>query len=745
MRGGLVCQSWISPLSGTRRGSRIGDPSGVAAAQRATRVMPGLAIPLDGIAGTVARLLRALIGAVSVISGDFDECVGAYGLPPPLSRHVPLPYSVCQYVVSAGRVLAVPDMAADPDLRDHPARRAFGVNAFAGVPLRNGGGQPVGALTVVDYVPREWTAADLDTLAELATLIGPIPSSRDEPDLGVLRHDQAGPAGDLPVSAATQADVREGLLTALLDSLQVGVLAVDGDGAPVLFNRMLRRIYGIGEGVPVRQAADIAGHEAGMSEGCCEAVEQDAVRRALGGEHVRGMEAVVEIAGLPRRNLVINSEPVRAPAGRLLGAVSTVLDVTAARRAEQIRDAELQVAGLLNRAHTVQEVAPAVAGLIGSLLRSGYVALWLVDRDQDAMICAACWTAPGITMTDVIPERITRQDSGPGRVWATGEPLYIPNLAHSRDHTEGPARGFAEACVARGLRTVVALPLRDGDEILGVLSCLSRGTDDEAPHVAALIGGIAGQIGAFLTRERAADLARQLDRAREDFALVGHALRTPLQSVTAYTELVCDDPDLPEDARRLLQTVLRNAGTLSRIVTDLMELSALETGEDALQYSHVDLGVLIADAVRAAKPAAASAGTTLEVRLGVGPHLRADGRRLRQLLDHLIDNAVIFSPQGRVRVEARDAERGIELTVTDDGMGIPPEQRDRVFDRFFRADNVMHGDTNGAGLGLSLVQAIARAHAGGVSVAEHSGPGTTIAVRLPHSPPPRGKPSRPNR
>ncbi|MDY7090426.1 MAG: ATP-binding protein [Actinomycetota bacterium] len=712
--------------------SVISDPSRVASALRATRVMPGLALPLDGIAALVARLLHTPIGAVSVISGDFDECVGAYGLPAPLPRHVPLHYSVCQYVVSAGQPLAVPDMGANVGLRDHPARRDVGVNSFAGVPLRDVAGQPVGALTVVDYVPRVWTSEELAVLGEVAALIGPIPSTTNEPDLGVLGDAQPGAAPPASTSAAVQADVRQGFIAALLDSMEVGVLAVDSTGRPVLFNRALRRIYDIDIDAPVTQAADLAERQASDLDQCGSIVDHTAVRRALAGEHVRGVEAAVHVPGRSPRTLLVNSEPIRAPDDRLLGAVSTVLDVTEARRLAQVRDAELRVASVLNQAHTVRQAAPAVVELVGALVQSGYAALWLVDPDQDVLVPAAHWTAPGTTMSDILPGRVTRSDAGPGRVWATGEPLYIPDLARSHDHAAGPARAFADACIERGLRSVVAMPLRNGDEILGVLTCMSASADSEAAHVAALISGIAGQIGAFLTRRRAADLAVQLNQARQDFiTMVGHAVRTPLQSLTSYTELACDEPGLPPEARTLLQAVQRNAEALRRIVSDLLDLTALETSEDGIERTDVDVVTLIGEAVQAARPAADAVGTTLQARLPAHLPLLADGRRVRQLIDQLIDNAITYSPGGHVDIRASRTGNAVELRVADNGIGIPPDQRDRVFDRFFRADNVAHGGTPGAGLGLSLVRAITRAHCGSARIADHRGPGTTVIVRLP--------------
>lgn len=722
----------------------ITDAPRVAAAAWAKRIMPGLAVPLDGIAGLVARLLESPIGSVSVVSADYDDCVGAYGLPAPLTRHVPLSYSVCKYVVGSDHVMAVQDMTADPEYQHHPSAVKFGIRSFAGVPLRDTADRPIGALTVVDYRPREWTTRQLSILVEVATLIGPVPAAPTDSPLGILGGDgntAQHPAG----SGAVHAEVQQSFLAALLDSLQVGVLAVDPRGEPVLLNRALRQIYAIPGDIPVdNAAAAMVYRPLRHPDGRLKSLDETAVRRALTGEQVRDARATLIAPGLPRRELLANSEPIHGPDGRLLGAVSTVLDVTERRREEQFRDAELHIATVLNKAYTIEDAAPQVVARLGSLLRSSYVALWLVDPIADVLRQATHWTAPGLTMSDVMPERIARGDPGPGRVWASGEPLFIPDLAESLEYTDERSHRFAEACIQRGLRTVVALPIRDGDTVLGVMTCLSPDLDGGATHLIGMLTGIAAQIAGFLARRRAADLSAQLAKARDDFiALVGHAVRTPLTSIHAYTELLHDDETQRPETREMLGVILRNAETLRNIVHDLLDLGALETGQHALNITDVDLVTIVDGAIRAARPAATIGGVTLTADLPPRLHLSADAGRLRQLLDNLLSNAIEYGGQGTVRVRGRRHDSIVELAVSDDGTGIPPEQRHRVFDRFFRADNVAHSAAAGTGLGLTLVRAIAEAHGGSAHLAE-DGPGMCVLVRLPATPRPHWRlPQRP--
>lgn len=717
----------------------IADASRVAAAAWANQVMPRLAIPLDGVAGLLARLLGTPTAAVSVVSDVYDDCVGAYGLPPPLTRHVPIEYSVCKYVVSAGRPTAVGNMRIDPELRGHPALLEFGVAAFAGAPLCDTEGRPVGALTVVDFVPREWTVEHMEILVEVAALLGPVPAGPGRRALGMLEDARTATRPHRQPNSTVQAEVQHRFITTLLDSLQVGVLAVDPEGEPVLINRALRQLCGIDESVAVHEAADIAYRRQRRPTGRFKDIEETVLHRALAGQSVRDAKVLLHEPGLPERVLLINGEPIRAADGQLLGAVSTLMDVTQARRAEQFRAAELDVATLLNKAHTLEDVAPAVVGRIGRLLPRSCVALWLVDQWTGMLRPVTAWTAPGVTAGDFLRDHLNGDDlngddAGPGRRWAAGEALHIPELATSPDHTVGSARAFAQECLARGMHTMIVLPIRESDDVVGVLSCLCAAESGEAPHLGGLVSGTAAQIGAFLARRRAADLATQLSRAKDDFiSLVGHAVRTPLTSIGAFAELVYEIPDLPEEARGLLHGVVRNAEALRRIVTDLLDAGALETGENALDLVHLDLATIIDAAVRAARPMAQAGGTDLVLLPTPNLHVYADPHRLRQMLDNLLSNAIKFTPGGRVEVRAHRDRNTIEVCVADNGIGIPPDQRDRVFDRFFRADNVAHGTATGSGLGLTLVRTIVDAHGGSTHLAGQDGPGTTVVVRLPAS------------
>jgi signal transduction histidine kinase/HAMP domain-containing protein len=232
---------------------------------------------------------------------------------------------------------------------------------------------------------------------------------------------------------------------------------------------------------------------------------------------------------------------------------------------------------------------------------------------------------------------------------------------------------------------------------------------------------------------------REAERAKDEFfALVSHELRTPLTAILGYVELMLgEDGHAPEDARRHLEIVERNAQRLMRLVGDLLFAAQVETGTLLFDPGEVDLAQLVRDAVALARPQAEQAGIALEARIGTLEPCVGDRDRLAQVLDNLISNALKFTPAGgriTVGLEAHDGRAG--LTVADTGIGVPPDELPLLFDRFYRASNATARAVPGAGLGLTIVRAIVEGHGGTVRIRSTSERGTTFAVLLPLRPAP---------
>ncbi|MEY2467429.1 MAG: two-component system, OmpR family, sensor histidine kinase SenX3 [Actinomycetota bacterium] len=223
----------------------------------------------------------------------------------------------------------------------------------------------------------------------------------------------------------------------------------------------------------------------------------------------------------------------------------------------------------------------------------------------------------------------------------------------------------------------------------------------------------------------------RLDAVRRDFvANVGHELRTPIGGIVALADTLGaeDDADV---MRRLAQRIAAEADRAGRLIDDLLDLSRIEAGE--LQHEEVPVRHLVTGAMdRVAVSAGDRAGDISVVgELPTGT-LLVDASQVEGALVNLIDNALKYSDPGSpVRISATDDGEWVELVVRDRGIGIPPEDRDRIFERFYRVDRARSRATGGTGLGLAIVRNVARNHGGDVQVESREGEGSAFVVRLP--------------
>ncbi len=227
----------------------------------------------------------------------------------------------------------------------------------------------------------------------------------------------------------------------------------------------------------------------------------------------------------------------------------------------------------------------------------------------------------------------------------------------------------------------------------------------------------------------------ELDRVKASFlAEISHELRTPLTSILSFTELLHDGVgrDDPVEQVEFLDVITRNAQRLLALVDDLVLLDRAETGILPLDLVPFDLASVVQDAVTTFSPKAETKQISLECNLEEGAPLVGDERRIAQLLDVLLSNAVKFTPEGgRVTVSATSSGDHWFISVTDTGIGIPQPERDSLFERFFRASNARAARIPGSGLGLSVARAIARLHGGNISIANAAARGTVVLVALP--------------
>jgi signal transduction histidine kinase len=226
----------------------------------------------------------------------------------------------------------------------------------------------------------------------------------------------------------------------------------------------------------------------------------------------------------------------------------------------------------------------------------------------------------------------------------------------------------------------------------------------------------------FLARAAIAPLVAARERERRFSADAAHELRSPLTAIAAVAQAA--RADATEHSRVSFETIARSALEASAVVADLLTL-ARDPARRALQCEPVDLAAIVTLASRDTQPVA----DARSVRLDVAPAsaiVDGDERRLRELCVNLLDNAIRHAHQA-VRISSRRAGRLCEIVVEDDGDGIPPSERERVFERFYRRVN----DGAGTGLGLPIVRWIAHAHGGAVEVDRSSNGGARFVAAFP--------------
>ena len=228
----------------------------------------------------------------------------------------------------------------------------------------------------------------------------------------------------------------------------------------------------------------------------------------------------------------------------------------------------------------------------------------------------------------------------------------------------------------------------------------------------------------------------RVERAKDEFvSTVSHELRTPLTAIRGSLGLLSGGAAgrLPPETMNMLDVARRNSERLAQLVEDLLDIQKIEAGRMEFRLERVDLRDLFQETLELNQAMADRRGVTLVVS-SEPPRaaVRADPARLQQALTNLLSNAVKHSPPGEtVRVGARRILDGVRVTVTDQGPGIPPEFRERVFDKFFQIDSSTTRALGGTGLGLSITHNIVRRLAGQLDFTSVEGEGTTFYIDLP--------------
>ena len=294
--------------------------------------------------------------------------------------------------------------------------------------------------------------------------------------------------------------------------------------------------------------------------------------------------------------------------------------------------------------------------------------------------------------------------------------LYVFGIgptAHSISQVKGQM--IAGGLIALALTTVVGVYFAQmaGGQIARLQDAARKVADGNfETQIPIATAGELGQL-ARTFNEMQRRLA-ELDSARKQFiANASHELRTPIFSLGGFVELLEEEDPSPEERAEFVQTMRQQIDRLTKLTADLLDLSQLDAGAMVIQPSSVDLGSLAREVAREFGPRADRRGSRLELRTPDQPAVaRADPDRVRQIIRILLDNALTHTPEGtKVTVTTYSANRRAELTVSDEGTGIPQRVQGRVFERFYTADSA-----GGSGLGLAIARELAQRMEGRIAI-----------------------------
>lgn len=299
------------------------------------------------------------------------------------------------------------------------------------------------------------------------------------------------------------------------------------------------------------------------------------------------------------------------------------------------------------------------------------------------------------------------------------------------------ARAFGLVCgdrlMAAELLAMARKVRRDGEIREGEIQTAGHKFGQESTTFAVRVAPL-GAHGQVLVLAEDQTERQRVEAVRRDFvANVSHELKTPVGALSLLAETVHGAADDPEAVRRFSSRMQHEASRLTHLVQDLITLSRIQGGEPIPAPGPVPIDKVVHDAIDRCTTKALAKDITLAIGGTDGLVAWGDEELLITALRNLIDNAVAYSPEHtRVVVSARAARGGsIEVSVSDQGIGIPESAQERIFERFFRVDPARSRATGGTGLGLAIVKHVAVAHGGEVSVWSKEGSGSTFTLRLP--------------
>ena len=455
------------------------------------------------------------------------------------------------------------------------------------------------------------------------------------------------------------------------------------------------------------------------------------------GEGVRGLVAEQRGNDVPRYT-TSNWEPIKDVHGHVIEIQTTTTDVTelvetreALHQHAQEMEALSEMASILVEPGTLEEKGPRVLDVIARIADGDRVILRRADESEQLLRVVAT-KGPGLSRLPVIAPALPYGEG------ITGQAFEKRELTVVNDYPSHPMA--RPEVIEYGLNSFVAIPIEVGDIALGTVEICSLEPDHFTPELVELVEVVANGAGVLLENARLEEEAREAESLTEMneaksrlLSTVSHELRTPLAAIQGYasTALTYWDRIPEEEKQEYFQDIVHNSKLLTELIEQLLDMSRLETGMLSIDKRENDIGRSVQRAVEKRKEMMTEKHQLVVDISSELPRVNIDSRRIEQVVDNLLSNAVKYSPDGgeiRVRVEVKNG--GVVVSVEDEGIGITEEDRERVFDMLYRAEDERAKASTGTGLGLALCKGIVEAHDGKIWVESTPGKGSTFYFTL---------------